>query len=121
MAENRFKPGQKCRVSLAYEAAYPDPLIVKKGEMLAVGRSDTQWPGWVWCTKESGQSGWLPASYLDRTADRGIARRDYEATELTASVGEELMVHYEESGWLWASNRHGQSGWLPLDHVIPSY
>lgn len=118
MAEHRFKPGEKCRVSLAYETAYPDPLIIKTGEKLIVGQNDTQWPGWVWCTNQSGKSGWMPASYLDRTGNQGVARRDYDATELSASAGEELVVGYEESGWIWCTNRLGQSGWIPLDNVV---
>src|SRR6185295_18560983 len=118
MSENRFKPGQKCGVSLAYEAAYLDPLLVKAGETLTVGQNDTQWPGWVWCTNQAGVSGWMPQNYLDRSGSRGVARRDYDATELSAGVGEEVVVGYEESGWIWCTHQRGQSGWLPIAHVI---
>lgn len=118
MTEHRFKPGEKCQVSLAYETVYPHPLIVKGGEKLMVGQKDTQWPGWVWCTNQEGKSGWMPESYLDDTNNQGMARRDYDATELSASAGEELVVGYEESGWIWCTNRLGQSGWIPLDNVV---
>jgi hypothetical protein len=117
MAKHRFEPGEKCQVSLSYEAVYPDPLIVKAGEKLSVGQNDTQWPDWVWCTDPNGKSGWMPESYLDRTGSQGLARRDYDATELSASASEELVAHYEESGWIWCTNRWGQSGWIPLDNV----
>jgi hypothetical protein len=117
MAENRFKPGQKCRVILAHEPVHTDPLLVKAGEVLTVGRNDTQWPAWVWCTNSAGKSGWMPESYIDRTDNRGVARRDYDATELSASIGEEVVVGYEESGWIWCTNHWEQSGWLPADNV----
>jgi uncharacterized protein YgiM (DUF1202 family) len=117
MSTNQFKPGQKCRVTLAHETVYDDPLIIKAGEMVAVGRNDTRWPSWVWCTTQIGKSGWIPENYLDRTNSQATARRDYDATELSANLGEEVVVGYEESGWIWCTNRQGHSGWLPADNV----
>src|SRR5262245_55170016 len=114
---NQFESKRKCRVVSAYEAAYPDPLIIKMGEELTVGANDTQWPGFVWCTKNAGQGGWVPESYLERRGEVGVARRDYAATELTASVGEALSMGVEESGWIWCTNQRGQSGWIPADNV----
>jgi hypothetical protein len=112
-----FEPGQRCRVTSAYQAAYPDPLVIKVGERLQIGDRATDWPGWLWCINELGKSGWAPASYVDRRERIGLARRDYDATELSAQVGEELVVGYAESGWLWCTNRAGQSGWIPADNV----
>jgi hypothetical protein len=43
--------------------------------------------------------------------------RDYDATELSADVGEELAASQEESGWIWCTNRAGRTGWVPLDNV----
>ena len=47
----------------------------------------------------------------------GIALCDYEATELSVSVGEELRMGKEESDWIWCTNQKGKSGWVPADHV----
>ncbi len=105
------------RVILAYESAYPDPLTLKAGDHVTVGRRDTQWPGFVWCTDRAGQGGWVPDSILERQGEQGILRRDYDATELTAAVGEQLTVNLEESGWLWCTNARGQNGWIPADNV----
>lgn len=116
MSQN-FEPGQRCRVTSAYQAAYPDPLVIKTGERLQIGDRATDWPGWLWCTNESGKSGWVPEAYIEQHNRRGLARRDYDATELSAEVGEELVVGFEESGWLWCTNQAGQSGWIPADHV----
>jgi hypothetical protein len=38
---------------------------------------------------------------------------DYTTAELPVRVGEMLTLHYEESGWYWATNAAGQSGWVP--------
>ena len=116
MSQN-FEPGQKCRVTLAYQAAYPDPLVIKAGERLHISDRATDWQGWLWCTNESGKGGWGPEAYVERQDKRGLARHNYDATELSAQVGEELVITYEESGWLWCTNQAGQSGWIPADHV----
>ena len=125
MNENKLEPQatqksgeqRKCRVISAYEVAYPDPLIIKVGEELTVGANDTQWPGFVWCTNKAGQGGWVPESYFERMGNIGIVRYDYEATELAASVNEELIMGTEASGWIWCTNQRGQSGWIPADNV----
>ena len=46
-----------------------------------------------------------------------MALCDYEATELSVSVGEELIMGKEESGWIWCTNQDGESGWVPAEHV----
>ena len=40
--------------------------------------------------------------------------QDYEATELTVFIGDELVIEKEESGWVWVSNVEGKKGWIPL-------
>ena len=44
-------------------------------------------------------------------------RSDYDATELSVRVGEELLIQREESGWLLCENRAGQRGWVPANVV----
>jgi hypothetical protein len=84
---------------------------------VTVGRNDTQWPGFVWCTNQAGKGSWTPENFIERTGERGTARRDYDATELSAAVGEELVIGEEAGGWLWCTNSQGQSGWIPADNV----
>jgi hypothetical protein len=37
------------RVVADYKVAYPDPLVVRAGDVLNVGKEDPDYPGWVWC------------------------------------------------------------------------
>ncbi len=115
--QQSFKAGQRCRVITAYEMAYPDPLILQAGEEITVGQNDTQWPAYIWCTNQAGKGGWVPESYIERRGERGLARRAYAAIELSASVGEELVIGDEEGGWLWCTNQQNRSGWIPADNV----
>lgn len=107
----------RCRVLTAYQTVYHDPLELQPGETVTVGRRDTQWPGFLWCTNAAGKGGWVPDSYLDIRGETGVAIRDYTARELSAEVGEELTLHFEESGWFWCANRRGQSGWIPAEYI----
>ncbi len=105
------------RVTANYQAAYPDPLIIKAGEALKVGRNDTEWPGFVWCATQNNKAGWVPERYIEREGEVGLARYDYDATELSVRVGDVLTIHNVESGWLWCMGQDNQNGWVPLKHV----
>jgi uncharacterized protein YgiM (DUF1202 family) len=48
-----------------YEAT---ELSVEAGEELIVGREES---GWLWCTNQAGQSGWVPAEHLQPEAGAG--------------------------------------------------
>jgi hypothetical protein len=106
-----------CRVISAYQSAYPDPLVIKVGEELTVGEKESEWSGWVWCTNQNGKGGWVPKKYVKHKGDIWVARFDYDATELSVDIGEELIMGYEESGWIWCANQQGQHGWVPADHL----
>lgn len=106
------------RVVTDYRAPFPDPISAHAGDKVSIDESTkTDCPGWVWCTNQPGKGGWVPETYLDRQGDCGYLLCDYDAIELTVQVGEVLTCHKEESGFTWATNRAGQSGWVPSSHV----
>ncbi|MFZ5980351.1 MAG: SH3 domain-containing protein [Candidatus Zixiibacteriota bacterium] len=108
---------KKGTVIKSYRTAYPDPLIIKKGERLTVGEKESEWTGWTWCTNAKGKSGWAPESYLSVKGDTAVSRCDYDATELTVAAGEKLTVLGEESGWVRAAKADGATGWVPRECV----
>lgn len=105
------------RVIVAYQTIYHDPLELQAGETVTLGRRDTQWLGFLWCTNIAGKGGWVPDSYLEVSGEMGVAIRDYTARELTAEAGEELTIQFEESGWFWCANQRGESGWIPAENI----
>jgi len=107
-----------CHVTTARVSAYPDPLILAASEQVTLGENDTTWPRFVWCTTRQGKSGWVPAAYLDRQGTMGILLREYDATELSVDVGEELTILDKEGGWFWCANHDGQRGWVPAKNVV---
>jgi uncharacterized protein YgiM (DUF1202 family) len=97
---------------------YTDPLTVRAGETLTVGRRDDEWPGWVWVTNEARKSGWMPEAFVEVLAEeRGKVRRDYTARELELREGETVTVLDNESGWFWAQTADGRTGWAPASHL----
>lgn len=106
-----------CRVITDCVSAYPDPLILRKGDTLTVGERDDEWPGWIKGTDKSGKTGWIPEVYLKITGDTAEMLRDYNATELTVAAGEVLTVTEEESGWLLCITASGEKGWVPVENV----
>ncbi|MFW9770631.1 MAG: SH3 domain-containing protein [Promethearchaeota archaeon] len=106
-----------CRVIKEHKSSFPDPLILKKGEKLHVENKNSEWPGWIWSITKSEKSGWVPKSYLEIHGNKAIMLRDYDATELTASIGEEFLIEGKESGWAWVTSITGKFGWIPLENI----
>ncbi len=118
-------------------------MKVKAGEIVAVGKEDDEYPGWLWCTDSRGISNWVPKVILkmiepskpqgfrptDDATTSSFQRKlesrilsaeflvDYDATELTVQVGETVTVYSEQSGWLWCLTPGGKWGWIPKECV----
>ena len=97
------------KVIAAYTAMYPDPIIVKAGDVLKVGAVDPEQPDWHWCEGPDGKSGWVPKDYIDGE----LAACDYSAVELSATEGEQLLFLKELYGWVFCENENGRRGWIP--------
>ena len=110
-------PGKKAKVKANYMSSSLDPLFIMKGECLVVAYESEKWPGWIWCINKEGKSGWTPMSYLEITGESAVARRDYDAVELTVRVDDELKVLDEESGWCWCLFGGDEKGWVPTENL----
>ena len=111
------KDRQLYRVVKPYDSVYPEPLVFRTAEELVITDKESPWRGWIWCTNQSGESRWIPENYVERKDNKGTMRCDYDATELTANIGEELIIEKEESGWFWCINQKKQRGWIPIECV----
>jgi uncharacterized protein YgiM (DUF1202 family) len=107
----------KARAVKDWEVMYSDPIAVRAGDEVTLGKRDTEWPGWVWCTNEAGKGGWVPERIVEAGRERGRILAGYSAVELAVRIGDALSLHGEESGWYWATNEAGQSGWVPASHI----
>jgi hypothetical protein len=112
-----FDQPSRGRVIAPHRSEFADPLVFRAGEELHITDKETEWAGWVWCTNQAGRSGWTPEAYVRREGDTGLGLVDYDATELSVDVGQELLMGVQESGWIWCTDQTGQSGWVPVDNV----
>jgi len=108
---------RRCRAIKDFVSSFPDPLILNKGDNLRVEEKQSEWPGWIWATTESGKSGWVPINYLKIEGNKAVLLNEYNATELTVLKGQEFTIEKEESGWAWVSSETGERGWIPLENV----
>lgn len=112
---------QKLRVIDTHVTNDPNPVRFRAGDVLGVGHRDQQWRDYVWCTDQAGRAGWVPDAYLEMTGEReAVARRAYDATELTVARGEILDVLDEIGGWYLCRTATGLSGWVPSTVVEPA-
>jgi hypothetical protein len=97
-----------------YERPYDDPIQVARGDALVPdpARHDATF-GWIWCTGPDGRSGFVPEAWIDRQQTPWRIRRDYSALELTVEAGDRVTPHFSESGFVWVTNSHGETGWVP--------
>ena len=106
-----------CTVISDYKSPYTEPLITRQGDILKIDIKESEWHGWVWCMNKDGIERWVPRNYLDIHGTSGTLIQDYEATEVSVSIGDELVIEKEESGWVWVSNVEGKKGWVPLENI----
>jgi uncharacterized protein YgiM (DUF1202 family) len=109
--------GQRVQVSLPYEVQYKDPIDLRAGESLAIGRTDDDFPGWRWCRSSDGREVWVPIELLSSEESQGFILQDYSARELRVRSGEDVLVEDARHGWLLVRNMKGERGWIPADHV----
>jgi len=105
------------RVKIARQKAYQNPIKIRKGDRVRVGRRDTDWPAFLWCTDQTGESGWVPDQCLQVESHEAVVLDDYSAIELSVVDGETLTLSGETGGWYWCTNDSGRAGWVPAENL----
>lgn len=108
---------KSCKVIADYKSPFPDPLRLQRDDVVRIEEKESEWPGWIWCISKEGKEGWIPYNYLDIQGNIAKLTQNYDATELTVTLGEELIIEKQESGWFWVSNKESKQGWVPIKNV----
>lgn len=114
------KAARYYRVTEAYRSPYPGPIIFHAGEQVTLGKEfneDPDWMDWVWCEGQRGNKAWAPKQFLEMEAGKGVFKTEYNALELSVSVGEVLIVHDVVNGFAMAEKSDGSLGWVPLKNL----
>ena len=88
-----------------YTTQYADPIRLAAGERFTLTGKADRWDDradwvWLWGIAADGREGWIPAEFVEqRDPTTGVARRDYDARELTVKVGDEVESLVSAAGW----------------------
>ena len=88
--------------------------------MVQVGKEYTdnpEWKGWIWCEREHENKAWVPKQYLKIEAGSGVFLNDYNARELSVTVGEVISVFEVINGFGMSEKQNGKRGWVPLKNL----
>ena len=103
----------------AHKSKVLNPIKFQVGDVVKAGKTDHEFPGWIWVSPSDGNQGWAPIQYLqlDVSGRNVIAIRSYSAQDLDTSNGEILELHWELNGWGWVGNEEKRFGWVPMDRI----
>ncbi|EKO3674742.1 hypothetical protein M3923_003484 [Vibrio metschnikovii] len=98
---------------------YPNPFYLKRGDRVALGKMDDEFPNWIFITNDLGEQGWAPIQYIEKSESDsvGIMLEDYDNVELNTVIGEKLSVLFELNSWYRVSRSTGEIGWVPVYSV----
>jgi hypothetical protein len=104
-----------------YTSCYPDPIILKKNEVVLYGKEDTEFPNWIYCTSlKSSKEGWVPKQILslpNPITNESFVQQDYSAHELTVRQGEVVIALYHLNDWSYCKTSTEELGWIPSSHL----
>jgi hypothetical protein len=96
-----------------------DFLSACVGDELSLGKKETTYPGWIWCTDHRGAQAWVPKAYVSIEGARCFMTRDYVSRELELEVGDKVELLEMESGWAWVLDGSNVNGWIPMECLGP--
>jgi SH3-like domain-containing protein len=85
-------PKPKARVRAEYKVQYQNPIQVKAGQSVRVGRADHDYLSWLWCCAADGREGWIHLELIAGEGPIATVLRDYSAKELPVRPGDEVEV-----------------------------
>lgn len=116
----------KYKVIENHRTEFPDPMILKEGEKIIIGKDpspspedDEKWPNWVYCIKIDGSNqGFVPEQIIRSESNFGYITEDYSNKELDIDKGTVVDGIKELNGWVWLKNEStNEKGWVPIDKL----
>jgi hypothetical protein len=100
-----------------HKATFDYAVLADIGEMVSVGREDTDVPGWLWCKNEAGLEAWIPETHIDIEGETAVFNQPYNSIEHTIKVGEKVQYLGESLGWIECLNHEWKYGWIPTSKL----
>ncbi|WP_041416290.1 hypothetical protein [Shewanella halifaxensis] len=98
---------------------YPNPVYLKRGDIVTLGEMDDEFHNWIFITNDAGDQAWAPIQYIDNVvgSSTGILLQDYDNLEFNTVIGEKLSVLFELNSWYRVSRSTDEIGWVPVHTV----
>ncbi len=102
------------RVTKAYTKFFDTAPVVERGSTVIFISIDEKNPAWFFGKAENHIEGYFPHAWFEVNENNSTAKalRDYDATELTVKIGDEINITEEYMGWLLVV-RDQSKGWIP--------
>jgi hypothetical protein len=108
---------KRYKVVERYQTPFDRPWRAKKGERVRFERRRTAFEGWIWCIKNTGESAWVPESWVEIEGETCVFKRDYDSTELNVAKDEVVEGDLTAHGWVWVTDSREKEGWVPLKYL----
>ena len=89
------------------------PTFPKGTKVTFTGEECTDFLHWYPCEIDGRQT-YVPDTFVSD----GALSRNYNPTELVQNAGDILNVEEIVNAWLLATNKNGQTGWIPAGIVV---
>ena len=89
------------------------PTFLAGTPVMLTGEPCTHFLHWHPCEIEGHQT-YVPTSFIEI----GVLVREYNPTELVQSMGDILEIREIVNAWLVATNKNGETGWIPAESVV---
>ena len=106
----------KYRITASYSREFETAPRVAKGEVVHFEKLDPKNRHWFFGRDSRGATGFFPIGWFEVDGSTAIASRDYDAAELTVSIGSEVTIIERYGGWILVENSGGK-GWIPEESI----
>ena len=108
------------RVAREHTASFTYAMVASEGDVVSVGREDSEMPGWFWCKDSKSVEMWVPSTHLRIDETKGVFNQPYNSIELTVEVGDVVQLLGETLGWAECLDGKWRYGWVPSDKLEPA-
>ena len=106
-----------CRIRKPHQPSFDYHVLLQQGETVEYERKPCDSPGWLWCIPANKRPCWVPEAWLQIQGNRGVVLKSYNSRELKVTLGEEVEIEFQESGWAWVTNSIKEGGWIPAECI----
>jgi len=104
------------QITEAYTREFAVAPRASRGDVVHFEKVDPKNHHWFFGRDVRGVVGFFPVDWFQIDGQSAVASRDYDAAELSVSVGRPVTIIERYGGWLFVADG-GSRGWIPEQAV----